>query len=422
MRILICNTFLYRRGGAETYTLALAQLLREHGHEVLFFAMDHPQNQPSEQQQYFVEYIDYPTLRREQRLGNVWKVLSRSVYYRGARSQLRALLADLKPDIAHLQNIHANLTPSIIAELNAARVPIVWTLHDFKLLCPENSFFSNGTICEKCRGGRFYNCAVNRCKKGSLAASAVAGIEAYVHGAFGWCRRVDRFIAPSLFLQKKFEEFGWTEPRVEFVRNFLPSLGEAHPGGVGYGVFTGMLRPEKGVKTLLQALALAGNPRFYIAGDGPLRAELMAVAAGLELTNTEFLGHLDRAALDRLVRDASFAVVPSEWYENCPYAMLEAMAGGKALIASNLGGMAELVQHDVTGLTFPPRDAAALAAAIQRLGSDSALAVRLGSAARQFAERELTGAAHYGALRAVYDDVLGARTPAALRRVAVSSS
>jgi glycosyltransferase involved in cell wall biosynthesis len=298
----------------------------------------------------------------------------------------------------------------------------VWTLHDFKLLCPENSFFSNGTICEKCRGGRFYNCAVNRCKKGSLAASAVAGIEAYVHGAFGWCRRVDRFIAPSVFLKKKFEQFGWTEPRVEFVRNFLPSLGEAHPGGVGYGVFTGMLRPEKGVKTLLQALALAGNPRFYIAGDGPMRAELTAVAAELELTNTEFLGHLDRAALDRLVRDASFAVVPSEWYENCPYAMLEAMAGGKALIASNLGGMAELVQHDVTGLTFPPRDAAAVAAAIGRLGSDSALAVRLGSAARQFAERELTGVAHYGALRAVYDDVLGARTPAALRRVAVSSS
>lgn len=421
VRILICNTFLYRRGGAETYTLALAELLREHGHEVLFFAMDHPQNLPSDQQRYFVEYIDYPTLLRDQRLSNVWKVLSRSVYYRDARSHLRALLADLKPDIAHLQNIHAHLTPSIIAELNAARVPTVWTLHDFKLLCPDTSFLSNGTICEKCKGGRFYNCAVNRCKKGSLAASAVASLEAYVHGAFGWCRRVDRFIAPSLFLQKKFEEFGWTAPRVEFVRNFLPSLGESHPGGVGYGVFTGRLSPEKGVRTLLQALALAGNPRFYIAGDGPIRAELESVAAGLNLTNTEFLGHLDRVALDRLARDASFAVVPSEWYENCPYAILEAMAAGKALIASDLGGMAELVQHEQTGLTFAPRDAAALAAAIRRLASDSALAVRLGTAARQVAEREFTGAAHYGALRNVYDDVLGVRTPASLRRAAASS-
>ena len=384
--------------------------------------MDHPQNLPSEQQRYFVEYIDYPTLLRDQRLSNVWKVLSRSVYYRGARAHLRALLADLRPDIAHLQNIHAHLTPSIIAELNAARVPIVWTLHDFKLLCPENSFLSNETICEKCKGGRFYNCAVNRCKKGSLAASAAASVEAYVHGMFGWCRRVDRFIAPSRFLKTKFEEFGWTTPRVEFVRNFLPSLGEPHPGGVGYGVFTGMLRPEKGVKTLLQALALAGNPRFYIAGDGPMRAELMALAAGLELTNTEFLGHLDRAALSRLVRDASYAVVPSEWYENCPYAILEAMAGAKALIASDLGGMAELVEHERTGLRFPLRDAPALAAMIRRLGSDSALAVRLGSAAREVAEREFTGAAHYGALRGIYDEVLGARTPAGLRRAPASSS
>jgi glycosyltransferase involved in cell wall biosynthesis len=148
----------------------------------------------------------------------------------------------------------------------------------------------------------------------------------------------------------------------------------------------------------------------------------MAVAAELELTNTEFLGHLDRAALDRLVRDASFAVVPSEWYENCPYAILEAMAAGKALIASNHGGMAELVQHDQTGLTFAPRDAAALAAMIRRLASDPALAVRLGSAARQVAERDFTGAAHYGALRRIYDDVLGARTPAALRGAALSSS
>ena len=125
MRILICNTYLYPRGGTETYTLALADLLREHGHEVLFFAMDHPQNLPSDQQQYFVEYIDYPTLQREQRLSNVWKVLSRGVYYRGARTHLRALLQDLRPDVAHLQNIHAHLTPSIIAELNAAGVPPV---------------------------------------------------------------------------------------------------------------------------------------------------------------------------------------------------------------------------------------------------------------------------------------------------------
>jgi glycosyltransferase involved in cell wall biosynthesis len=296
------------------------------------------------------------------------------------------------------------LTPSIIPEIRSAGVPIVWTLHDFKLICPENSFYSNGRICEECKGGRFYRCAVNRCKKSSLAASAMASAEAYVHTAFDFCRGVDCFVAPSKFLKRKFEEFGWTERRIDFVRNFLPDLGVPAFGG-RYGVFTGMLRPVKGVATLLRALALAGDPPFYIAGDGTARPDLEALAHDLGLTNTKFLGHLAPAALKELVNDARYAVVPSEWYENCPYAVLEAMAAGKPVIATDLGGLTELIEHEHTGLLFALKNAAELAAMIGQFANDAALAERLGRAARAVAEREFSPAAHYVGLSELYDDV-----------------
>lgn len=408
MRILICNTFLYPRGGAETYTLTLADLLRRHGHEVLFFCMQHPENRPCDQSRYFVDYIDFPTIHREVSAGAAWKVMSRSIYYFEARKRIRGLLESERPDVVHLQNLHAHLTPSIIDEVRSARIPIVWTLHDFKLLCPEHSFYANGRVCEQCKGGRFYRCTVNRCKKDSFSASLVASLEAYVHSALGVCRRVDRFVAPSRFLKSKFEEFGWDGSRIEFVRNCLAELGEPHPGGKGYGVYTGMLRPTKGIGTLLRALAKAGDPPFYLAGDGPIRAELEAEARELGLKNAAFLGHLDKARLATLVEDADYAVVASEWYENCPYAIMELMAAAKPVIASNHGGMAELVEHGRTGMVFDVGDADQLAACVRVLVEEPEVGRRWGESGRARAEREFAPEAHYDRLMELYRKVLGA--------------
>ena len=406
MRVLICNSFFYRRGGAETYAFALAELLRSHGHEVLFFAMQHPENLQSDQQQFFVDYIDYPTINSNKTLSNSLTVLRRSIWYSEARRRISRLIEAERPDIVHLQNIHAHITPSIIPEIRRSGIPIVWTLHDFKLICPENSFYSIDRICEECRGGRFYRCAVNRCKKKSLGASTMAALEAYTHTALNVCRHVDRFISPSIFLKEKFEEFGWTQSRIEFVRNFLPDLGEPHLGGRGYGVFTGMLREVKGLATLLDALKKAGDPRFYIAGDGSMRDLLNQQAKTLGLRNLEFLGHLDKTRLSKLVKDAEYAVVPSEWFENCPYAVLELMAAGKPVIVSNHGGLTELIEHQRTGLLFEPKNSDQLAEAIRTLVDDPEMGRRLGSAARQTAEKEFGPERHYESVRRIYDDVL----------------
>jgi glycosyltransferase involved in cell wall biosynthesis len=409
MKILICNSYFYRRGGAETYTLALGELLKSRGHDVLFFAMEHPENLECDEKSYFVDYIDYPTLNENKSLSAAWAVLSRSIWYPEARRQIRKLIKAERPDIVHIQNIHAHITPAILPEIRKFDIPIVWTLHDFKIICPENSFYSIDRICEECRGSRFYRCAINRCKKKSLAASAMASMEAYAHTFMGTCKKVDRFVSPSKFLKSKFEEFGWVTPRIDFVRNFLPDLGQPSYGGKGYGVFTGMLREVKGVTTLLDALKKAGDPKFYIAGDGPIRQQLHDKAAKLGLNNLRFLGHLDKEPLGELVRDADFSVVPSEWYENCPYAVLELMAAGKPVIASELGGLKELVEHRETGMLFKPKDSSQLAESISALSRDPALAKTLGTAARKKAESEFGPDHHYDCLSKIYANVIEVR-------------
>jgi glycosyltransferase involved in cell wall biosynthesis len=153
-----------------------------------------------------------------------------------------------------------------------------------------------------------------------------------------------------------------------------------------------------------------------------MRAELETAAAALQLRNTKFLGHLGAAAVRELVANASYAVVPSECYENCPYAILEAMAAGKPVIATSHGGMAELVEHGRTGLLFGLQNGDELGAMIRKLADDPAHAARLGAAARKVAEREFTPAAHYAALKGIYDGVLAAREPIAVQRAAASSS
>ncbi len=388
MRILLCSNFYYRRGGDCTYLLALQKRLEAHGHETAVFSMRHPRNLPCPQEEYFVDQLDYAELNQARNPLNAAKVLTRSIWSRQARRNIARLIADWKPDVAHLQNIHAYLTPSILGPLKAAGIPVVWTLHDFKLLCPDSHFLSNGRICEECRGGRFWRCAKNRCKKGSRAASLVAALEAYVHRALRVGHSVGRFLAPSEFLRDKFVEFGWPAERFTVLPNFLPEMPPARtsPEEQGaYGLYLGTLLPFKGVGTLLRALARSAPHPFHVLGDGESRGELERLAGELDLRGrVVFRGFVQGEELEREFAGARYAVVPSECYENLPYAVLELMARGIPVAASNLGGIPELVRDGETGLLFPAGDADALAERIDRLRADPELRCRLGSRAREF--------------------------------------
>ena len=409
MRILLCSNFYYRRGGDCTYLLALQALLEKHGHETAVFSMRHPQNRPCPQEKYFVDFLDYAELNRRKNPLNAVRVLGRSIWSRQARQNVARLIADWKPDIAHLQNVHAYLTPSILGPLEAAGVPVAWTLHDYKLICPNDNFFSNGRVCEECKGGRFWRCAWNRCKKGSRAASAVAVLEAFVHRHLDLPSRIAAFVAPSEFLKNKFVEFGWPADKIHVLPNFLPEMPPAiAPPPEGHGLYLGTLLPTKGVDVLLRALAKAPPHPFHILGAGAERSRLENLAEERGLSGqVRFGGFLRGAEWDREVAGASYAVMPSVWYENGPYAAMELMARGIPLIAAAIGGIPELVRHEETGLLFPPGDAAGLAFQLARLQDNPALRAELGGRAREFILRRCDPEAYYAALADLYGRQLG---------------
>jgi glycosyltransferase involved in cell wall biosynthesis len=404
MKVLLVNTFHYHRGGDCTYTFSLADLLRRGGHDVRFFGMHHPENLPHPDSRYWVDAIDFVDANRSKNPRNAFRVVSRAIYSTQARDRIARMLEDVRPDVAHLQNLHAHLTPSILEPLAERGIPAIWTLHDFKLICPNSHLLSNGTVCESCRGHRYHQCVLKKCKKGSRLASIVAALEATVHQFLGIRKKVSRFVSPSRFLRDKFLEFGWPEEKLGHVRNFLP---EERLGGrptfadEGYVLYFGQLEPWKGVGTLVRAMAGLGDRLLVVAGDGTERAalEAEAVRSGAKV---RFTGRLSWDTLRPMIEKAAAVAIPSECYENCPYTVMETMAMGKPVLATNLGGLPELVEDGVTGVLVRPKDPSHLREALERVLSDAVVRRRMGEAARERAVAEFDPALHYDRILDLY--------------------
>ncbi len=406
MKILLVNTYHYMRSGDCAYNFRLADLLRSKGHEVFFFAMKHPLNQPCAQEKYFVDYIDYAELNGRKNLKNGLQVLSRSIYYGKARSNIRALFEDLKPDIVHIQNLHAHITPSILFEVKKFGLPVFWTVHDYKLVCPNsyNVIDRTGEICEACNGGAFYHAVLNRCKKNSLAASFTASAEAYVHSLLRIRNLVDKFISPSAFLAEKLLSNGFEGSKVEHLPLFLPpEYFDYTPGNEDYVLFFGRLEKTKGISTLLKAAGMARGVRVVIAGRSTpdFQEDYRRFGHG----NVRFVGFQSGNELRTLVKNSAAVVVPSIWYENQPFSILESFAFGKPVIASDLGGIKELIGNNERGILFPRNEESALSDAMTRLTTDSGLAARTGLNAFKYAKEYHDQVYHYEHLIRIYEGV-----------------
>lgn len=412
MKILMINSFNYLRGGAERCFLDLIDLLRAHGHEVIPFAMDHPNNLPSDYDDYFVSHVDFPTELAKPGLGPKLQVLERVMYSREARRKIEQLIADTRPDLAHIHGFIHEMSTSILPALRQAGVPVIQTLHDYKIACPNTTFVANETVCESCKGHRYYNIALKRCKRGSLMASALAGAEMYFHEIFRLYQpNIDLFISPSDFLRLKMAEHVVRKPIVT-VPNFI-NPDNFRPGYEkdNHIVFAGRLVRVKGILTLLEAMRhVRTDATLYIAGTGDLEAGARATAADHGLGNVKFLGHLGTDELTDLVRRAVFTVVPSEWYENYSMAVIESLACATPVIGATIGGIPEQVRHGHNGLLFPSGDARALADAMQTLLDDRALALQMGRNGRQQVETINGPAAHYEQTYALYRRVVDGQT------------
>jgi glycosyltransferase involved in cell wall biosynthesis len=401
MTILLANKFHFLKGGSERYYFDLARSLEAAGHRVVPFAMRHASNEPTPYARHFVSEVSFEgDGRPRERLRRAARVL----YSVEARSRMARLVEEERPDVAHLHNIAHQLSPSILEALSVRGVPIVQTLHDYKLACPTYLFLAHGRPCERCIGGRFHHAARLRCNRDSFVASLVNTVEMYLHAMLGTYDRVDRFLCPSRFLLDKMREAGIEERRLVHMPYFVfASDYRPSPIKSGHAVYLGRLSREKGLVTLLRAVALAPNVRLVVLGDGGMRPELESLATALGIgSRVTFAGMKFGEEMHALVRDARFTVIPSEWYENLPYAALESFALGTAAVASRIGGLPELVRDGETGLTFAPGDASALAEAMEALWNDPAASAVMGRNARDLIEREYDAPAHLERILALY--------------------
>jgi glycosyltransferase involved in cell wall biosynthesis len=418
MRLLGVHRLHHRKGGAEGVHLDHLALFRSRGWACAEFAMDHPDNEPSEWQGYFPREFSPPA-----GLSGL-KALPRFFHSDEARTQFARLLDDFRPDVIHAHGVYHHLTNAILKPARERGVPIVYTLHDYKLICPAYHFYTekNG-VCEKCRGGRQWNCLVNRCTHGSLAMDALYAIDGLVQWHGGALREaVARFVGPARFIVDKFAEHGFPREKLRYVPNFFESADDAPvaPADVeairaAHGrhiLYFGRLSPEKGVDVLIDAAASAGAP-LVIVGDGPKRAELeaQARAAGGACV---FTGHLKGAALWAHVEAASAIALPSVWYEIAPKSVLEAQARGLPIVTTRIGGLPEMVEDGVSGFVVQPGDRAGLAGALRRLlAMEESERTRLGAAGRARALTAFTRERYYREMTQIYAELSPALAGAA---------
>ncbi len=384
MRILHVNKFLYRRGGAEGYLLDLAELQRAQGHDVSFFAMDHPDNQADVNADLFPPRMELnpPPSGVAARVATSVDIL----YRRSARIGMDAILDRVRPDVVHLHNIYHQLSPSILRPVARRGIPAVMTLHDYKLACPTYQFLDDGKICEACIPRRFHNAARRRCNRGSLGASVLSTVELAVHTFLGAYDPVGVLICPSEFMLAKMRQGEVYPDRLTHIPHFcdLSRIAPATAPGTGI-LYAGRLSSEKGVDVLIDAAALLpAGIDVTIAGDGPELAALRARAAAAGVADrVRFTGRLPSSELHDLMRASAVVVAPSRWYENQPMVVLEAFGCARPVVASDLGGMPELITEGVTGRLVPHDDPAALALAVVGLAADPGRAHEMGVAAHR---------------------------------------
>ncbi len=367
MKILLVNKFHNVKGGSETYYFGLGEMLKNAGHEVIYFSMKDEKNVPCEQEKYFVENIDFNAPMGKMQL---IKASLKMLYSFEAKKKFDKLLTDEKPDIIHLNIFQSQLTGSIVDVAKKHKIPVVYTAHDLKSVCPNYQMMNKGKLCEKCINGNYMNCFQAGCMKNSKLKSLLATIEAYVYKVKKTYKKIDLVITPSAFYKSKIDEAKVFDCPVVHMPNFLPEGTEYEMSAPGdYILYFGRLSHEKGTMTLLKAYEKANvdKPLYYV-GTGPIKEELEAYVNKHNLTDkVKFLGFKSGDELKQIVKNSLCVVLPSEWYENGPYSIMEAMAAGKPVIVANIGGLPEMVDNGANGFIANPFDTESLCECITKV-------------------------------------------------------
>ena len=343
MKILMVNKFLYPRGGSESYMLSLGEHFEKLGHKVEYFGMYDEKNTVGNSSSLYTTNMDFHS-KGISRFFYPFRI----IYSREAKKKIIRVIDNFKPDIIHLNNINFQLTPSIIYGAKKRNIPVVQTVHDYQMICPNHLLynFSKNEPCEKCVNGSAINCIKNNCIHNSKVKSILGVIEAKLYSFLNTYKKVDLYVCPSKFLENKLlSAKKFYKGKTLTIHNFIDKnrFSKTDNNTEAYIVFVGRLSKEKGIDNLLKTAELLPEYNFVVAGGGP---EEDAVK---NCENIKFAGFLTGDKLTHIMGSAKLLILPSVCYENCPLSILESHCLGVPVITMNKGGMAELVKDKING-------------------------------------------------------------------------
>lgn len=404
LTILALNKFHRPTGGADTFFRKLNEALRARGHRVIEFSTTHPKNWMADPEAVFVWGLD-TSAAEHTTVAELGRAFVHGIWNRDAAQAAARLLEQVRPDVVHVHNLFYQLSHSVLRVTHRVGIPAVLTLHDYHPVCANNYLYTHGRLCEDCRHG-IHKILVNRCFHDGLAPSVMAFLSMALRsrpGAYLDC--VAHVMSPSRFLLEKIRDFGVRLPPASVLPVFYEATPMTRLSPPGEDIlYLGQLLPQKGIDSLL-TVAAQTRYRVVFAGAGPLQHAVEEAAR--RLPNVRYEGFVTGPDLERVISSARCIVVPSLWYENAPAVILDAYARGRPVIASRIGGIPEIVEHDVTGLLVEPGDINELTAAINRLGSDLPSAIAMGSAGRQRLAEHHSLPRYLDVTEHIYRQVLG---------------
>lgn len=407
MKILLVNKFHYLKGGSEKYYFELGKLLKENGNEIAYFSMKDEKNISTGDKEYFVEPIDLNN-------GSKLKALD-VIYSKNNYKKMINAIEDFKPDIVHLNNFQRQLSASVVKAAKDKKVPVVFTAHDVQAICPAITMLdSDHKICEDCIKGNYNCCFKKKCIKGSTLKSFLGSIEGFYYRKHKiYSKNIKHVITPSEFYRGKFINDGLEENHITAIHNFINIEDyNLNIENDNFALYSGRLSKEKGVLNLIEAfsnLVKENNDyKLYIAGDGPEKENIEKFIEEKKIDgNIKLLGYLSQSDLKDYTRKCKFLVVPSIWYENCPYSVLETQAIGKPIIGANIGGIPELVKNNENGLIYNTFDVNDLKEKMYKLFKDTELYEKFSRNAKEYAKSEYDKNIYYKRINKIYKKAIG---------------
>lgn len=371
MKVLMINKFLYPNGGSETYIFKLGEYLEQMGHEVQYFGMEHKGRCVGNRVDEYTSDMDFHGGSKISKLTYPLK----TIYSKEARVKIRKVLDDFQPDVCHLNNFNYQLTPSIILEIVKWRketkknCKIIFTAHDYQLVCPNHMLNNPNTHknCEKCLGGHYINCVNGKCIHNSTAKSVIGMMEAEFWKLKGTYRYIDKMICCSEFMKTKLDTNPLFANKTIAIHNFIDKVEWQDNEKKNYVLYFGRFSEEKGIGTLIKVCQQLPDIQFIFAGTGPLENVIN------DVPNIKNVGFKKGKELEKLIREACFSIYPSEWYENCPFSVMESQMYGTPVIGADIGGIPELIQAGKTGELFESGNNNSLKLKIQNLWNDKDL-------------------------------------------------